>query len=70
MREIEQELPAIVGLTESVNPQQRGNALSVLYAIAARQKVGSAENLRQMDLQAANAIVPYIPRLASKLTDP
>lgn len=48
--EIKQELPALVALTESPNPQQRGNALLVLYGIAERQKAGLPENRREMDL--------------------
>ncbi len=68
--EIEQELPALVGLTESLNLQQRGNALLVLYGIAERQKAGLPENRREMDLSADEAIVPYISRLAPRLNDP
>ena len=65
--EIKQELPAIVGLTESLNPQLRGNALLILYGIAERQKAGLAENRREL---AVDAIVPYISRLAPRLKDP
>ena len=64
--EIKQELPALVGLTESPNLQQRGNALLVLYAIAA----GQPENSRERDILAEGAIVPYISRLAPRFNDP
>ena len=64
--EIKQELPILVRLTESPNPQQRGNALLVLYAIAA----GRPENRRERDLLADDAIVPYISRLAPRSNDP
>ncbi len=63
--EIKQELPAIVGLTESPNPQLRGNALLILYGIAERQKPGLPENRRERDL-----LVPYISRLTPRLKDP
>ena len=41
IREVEQELPALVGLTESPDAQQRSNALLVLLGIAGRQKAGA-----------------------------
>ncbi len=68
--EIKRELPAIVGLTESSNPQLRGNALLILYGIAERQKAGLPENRGERDLLADDAIVPYISRLAPRLKDP
>ncbi len=69
LSEIKQELPAIVGLTESSNDHQRENALIVLFAIGMRQKTRLPENRREMDMQGNEAIVPYISRLAPRLTD-
>jgi len=68
--EIRQEVPELVRLTESPDFQQRGNALLVLSGIVARQKAGLTENFRQLDVAAGEAIMPYIPRIAPRLTDP
>ena len=68
--EITQELPALIALTESSNPQLRGNALLLLYGIAGRQRAGLPENRGERDLLADEAIVPYISRLAPRFTDP
>jgi hypothetical protein len=67
--EIRQVLPALVSLTESPNAQLRGNALLVLYAIATRNKAGLAENRRELDLMADEAMIPYLSRLEPRLMD-
>ena len=67
--EIRQVLPALVSLTESPNAQLRGNALLALYAIAARNKAGLAENHIERDLMADEAMIPYLSRLAPRLMD-
>jgi hypothetical protein len=68
--EIRQVLPALVRLTESPNAQLRGNALLALYAIAGRNKAGLAENHRERDLMAGEAMIPYLSRLEPRLMDP
>jgi hypothetical protein len=67
--EIRQVLPALVSLTESPNAQLRGNALLALYAIAARNKAGLAENRGEPDLMADEAMIPYLSRLEPRLMD-
>jgi hypothetical protein len=67
--EIREVLPALVHLTESPNEKIRGNALFVLWAITTKKKASLPENRRELDLTAAEAIVPYIPRLKPRLTD-
>ena len=69
LADIKQNLPSIVALSESSDPQLRGNALLILYGIAARQQTGLPENRRAMDPAGAELIVPYITRLAPRLTD-
>lgn len=69
MVEIKQTVPELVALTESPNPQLRGDALLVLLAIAGRQKPGLPENRRVIDDSAGEAIVPYITRLKPRLMD-
>jgi hypothetical protein len=69
LAEIKQALPTLVALTESPDPQLRGKALLVLYGLASRRKAGLPENRREPDISADKLIVPYLPRLAPRLTD-
>jgi hypothetical protein len=60
--EIKETVPVVVTLTESSNPKLSSRALLVLYAIALGSNSGEG---RLND----DYIVPYIPRLASRLMD-
>lgn len=68
--EIKQELPTLVSLTESPHPQQSVEALLILITVARRQKAGLPKNRAEIDPLAAEAIRPYISRLAPRFTDP
>jgi hypothetical protein len=68
--EIKQALPTLLAFTESPDPQLRIKALLVVYGIASRKKADPPGNRGEPDLQADELIVPYLPRLAPRLTDP
>ena len=69
LSDIQDELPAVVGMTESPDAQLRGSALLLLYGIAVRSAAGQPASRRERDLSADEAIVPYIGRLAPRLED-